>query len=442
MDALLALLSLLLATAIAVADFERGAPALILAFLLSIICLVFISKIKDDSYLLQRLFIGGLLARCLVAGLTYNFNLQAFFGGDSLTYDEVGALLVKVWEGDYFYRTKVNSFIGLSGWGMLYYVATVYKVIGRNPLAIQFLSCIMGAITAPIMYVCAREIYENIRVARTTAILVAFYPSLILWTSQGLKDGPIIFLLAMSVLSTIKLSQKITFKYLIVLVCGLLCILTFRFYIFYMLVATVAGALFLGSKRFSAQNIIKQFIVIFCIGLTMTYVGVLRTAQVQIEVFGNLKTVQTTRLDYAESGESGYGRDEDVSTASGAIRVLPLGFVYLLLAPFPWQLASLRQGITIPEMVIWWASIPLMVIGLWFTIKYRLRPASSILLFVTMLTIAYSIFLGNVGTVYRQRSQLLIFFFIFVSVGYVLLKERSEARKYSAVSPEQVKARA
>jgi hypothetical protein len=38
-----------------------------------------------------------------------------------------------------------------------------------------------------------------------------------------------------------------------------------------------------------------------------------------------------------------------------------------------------------------------------------------------------------VGTAYRQRSQLLIFYFIFVAVGYVLLKERREERQRQAM---------
>jgi hypothetical protein len=46
-----------------------------------------------------------------------------------------------------------------------------------------------------------------------------------------------------------------------------------------------------------------------------------------------------------------------------------------------------------------------------------------------MLTLAYSIFQGNVGTAYRQRSQILVFYFIFVAVGAILLKERREERQ-------------
>jgi hypothetical protein len=49
-----------------------------------------------------------------------------------------------------------------------------------------------------------------------------------------------------------------------------------------------------------------------------------------------------------------------------------------------------------------------------------------------MLTLAYSVGMGNIGTAYRQRSQLLVFYFIFVAVGYVLYKESREEMKQRA----------
>jgi hypothetical protein len=106
-----------------------------------------------------------------------------------------------------------------------------------------------------------------------------------------------------------------------------------------------------------------------------------------------------------------------------------MGILYLMFAPFPWQLASLRQSITLPEMLVWWASFPLLVLGLWFSIKHRLRQISPILIFVTMLTLAYSVVQGNVGTAYRQRAQLLVFYFIFVAVGFVLFQEKREDKR-------------
>src|SRR5712664_1587859 len=84
-------------------------------------------------------------------------------------------------------------------------------------------------------------------------------------------------------------------------------------------------------------------------------------------------------------------------------------------------------------MIVWWGSFPMLVLGLWFSIKYRLRQISPILVFSVMLSLAYSVFQGNVGTAYRQRAQVLVFYFIFVAVGFVLLKEKREERKRRAL---------
>jgi len=133
-------------------------------------------------------------------------------------------------------------------------------------------------------------------------------------------------------------------------------------------------------------------------------------------------------LDSSRSAASGFAEDVDVSSPEGALSALPLGLSYLILAPFPWQLSSVRQAITLPEMLIWWASLPLLVLGLWFAIKYRIREVAPIIIFTTLLTLTYSILQGNVGTAYRQRAQLLVFYFVFVAIGFVLVKEKREER--------------
>jgi hypothetical protein len=50
-------------------------------------------------------------------------------------------------------------------------------------------------------------------------------------------------------------------------------------------------------------------------------------------------------------------------------------------------------------------------------------------LFSLMLTLAYSVFQGNVGTAYRQRTQIQVFLFIFIAVGWQLFRERQEDKK-------------
>jgi hypothetical protein len=179
----------------------------------------------------------------------------------------------------------------------------------------------------------------------------------------------------------------------------------------------------------TGQSMLRRSALLVVLGLGLTYFGVLNTASSDIENFGRLDRLQSSRLDLAQSAESGYGEELDVSTTEGAISVIPIGLAYLMFAPFPWQMSSVRQAITLPEVLLWWAMIPLMIAGIWYAVRNRLRSAFPILFFSLMLTLAYSIFQGNVGTAYRQRTQIQVFLFIFIAVGWELWRERREDRR-------------
>jgi hypothetical protein len=170
--------------------------------------------------------------------------------------------------------------------------------------------------------------------------------------------------------------------------------------------------------------------VLVLMGVGLTYFGVVRNASTDFERYGDLSRVQNSRLDLAKSAASGFGSDVDVSTSEGAISAIPVGFTYLMLAPFPWEMGSFRQMIALPEVLLWWATIPLMLFGLWYTIRNRLRTAFPIVFFSLMLTLAYSIFQGNVGTAYRQRTQIQVFLFMFTAVGLTLRKEKRENERF------------
>ena len=446
MNALLTLLYLLLSVGIVifvppmVAPFASdygiftgldAAKAVLLCTGLAAVAGFYSYKRPNDGSFLLRLFVAALLVRIVIGLAIFTFRGQDFFGGDALTYDFYGNAQLLGWGGDKYYQSIANQFVRSgegSGWGMVYLVAAVYGLVGRNMLAVQLMNSVIGAATAVVIYLCAFQVFQNSRVARVAGIAVAFYPSLVLWSSQGLKDGPTVFCLALAILCTLKLGEKLSLKYIFILSCVLLALIALRFYVFYMIAVAIAGAFVIGMQEVTATSFARQLTAVILLGLAMTYVGVTRSAGAQLERYGNLQLLQRSRSDQARS-ESGFGRDVDVSSTSGALSTIPVGVVYLLFAPFPWQITSVRQSITLPEMVIWWASFPFLVLGLWFAIKYRLRMISPILIFTVMLTIAYSVFQGNVGTAYRQRAQLLVFYFIFVAVGFVLVKEKREERK-------------
>jgi hypothetical protein len=409
-----------------------AAKGVLLCTFLATIAGFYAYKCGLDEKFLLRLFVAGLLARIILGVGIFIYQGQGFFGGDAITYDYYGLAQLNGWWGDKYYQGIANQFVRGgegSGWGMVYLVAAVYALVGRNMLAFQLVNSVLGAATAVIIYLCAHQVFKNMTVARIAGFAVAFYPSLVLWSAQGLKDGPTVFLLALAILCTLRLGEKLSIKWVAVLLCALLGLIALRFYVFYMICVAIGGAFVIGMQQVTATSFTRQFTAVILLGLALTYVGVTRSAANQFERYGNLQSIQRSRDDLARSADSGFGRDVDVSTTEGAISTIPLGVIYLLFAPFPWQITSLRQSITLPEMMIWWACFPLLILGLVYTIRYRLRMISPILIFTVMLTLAYSVFQGNVGTAYRQRAQVLVFYFIFVAVGFVLLKEKRAERK-------------
>ncbi|HXG85366.1 MAG TPA: phospholipid carrier-dependent glycosyltransferase [Pyrinomonadaceae bacterium] len=431
MDKLLIILCFLLGLVMSLAAFPDGAVTVIFISICSAVVVYIINRVfKEEAKLVTQIFLAALLARLTFGLLIHLFDLRAFFGGDAITYDALGNRLMELWLGREFTNSNNITSYAMnmsSGWGMNYLTGFIYVFTGRNIYAAQSFCGLIGAATAPMVYACAYKIFHNKRVSILSALFVALYPAFIIWSGQLLKDGLIIFLLVLSITMVLQLQEKFSYWTVGILIFALFGIISVRFYIFYMVAIAVVGSFIIGSST-SNNSIVRRSVILVIMGLSLTYLGVLRNAGDQFEEYGNLERIQLSRADLAKS-ESGFGSESDISTTEGAITALPIGFIYLMLAPFPWQITNLRQAITLPEILLWWASIPLMISGLWFTVKHRLRAALSVLIFTLMLTLAYSLFQGNVGTAYRQRTQIQVFLFIFIGAGWTLREEKKENRK-------------
>lgn len=409
----------------------EGIGAVIMLVSLSLILLPVLRNYSSDPDLITKIFFVGLALRLVFGLLVYANGWFDFFGGDALTYDWRAALIVDYWRGlvpsnspELIRSMSTNG----PGWGMHYLVAGVYAVFGRNFLAAQMFAVVFGAATAPLVHICTEKVFHSQRVARFAAISIAVFPAFVIWSGQLLKDGLIIFLLVLAMTMVLKLQERFSYGAVVLLILALFGIISLRFYIFYMVAVAVAGSFVLGVSN-SPASLVRRVIILVIMGVGLTYLGVVQTASLDFERYGDLGRLQNSRQDQAVSADSGYAEDIDVSTTRGAITAIPIGFVYLIFAPFPWEVRNFRQAITLPEIFAWWAMIPLLIWGVWYTVRHRLRTAFPILLFSGMLTLAYSIFQSNVGTAYRQRTQIQVFFFMFIGVGWVLLKERREDRK-------------
>lgn len=430
MDKVLALLGFVIAIGIIALTFPDGNAAVVVATLLAALTLVLIRYFRsEDQLLLSRLFITALFARLVFGALIHFFDIRDRFSADSTTYHEVGRRRMEEWFGinSYANDQMLQNFTENIGWGMSYFVAGIYSVIGADLLAAQFVCAVLGAATVPLVYVCVNKIFNNHRASLAAALITAFYPAFVIWTSQLLKDGLIVFCLVLAMTMILSLREKFSFGAAAVLIASLVAIQSLRFYIFYMISAAMVGAFLVGTGK-SNQSIVRNLVVLMVLGVGLTYVGVGGNANSELSEYASLERLERSRAGSA-TAESGFGQDLDVSTTEGALAAIPVGFVYVMFAPFPWELFNSSYLITIPDMLIWWASIPFLVIGLLFSIKNNLRKSLGVLIFSIMLALAYSLFQGNIGTAYRQRIQIQVFLFMFVAVGWELVKEKRENKK-------------
>jgi len=91
----------------------------------------------------------------------------------------------------------------------------------------------------------------------------------------------------------------------------------------------------------------------------------------------------------------------------------------------------------VPETLVWYALMPAFVRGVTYSVRERLREVLPILVFTVTLTIAYALMQGNVGTAYRQRTQVTMFFFVFMAAGIVRGRRRTRSDDSDAV-PDRV----
>lgn len=427
MNQILITIAFIFAVVISLSNFPEGAIATTICGILAIIVIKTIHKKNSDiderNFLIQ-VFLGGLLLRAILAVVIYSFELQMSFGPDAFAYDETGKNLSACWMMREACRAVPDN-----NWGMNYFVGGVYWLIGANPLAIQLMSAVCGAVTPLLIYFCAQTIFANKRVSQYSALLVAFLPAMIIWSSQMLKDGFIILLLVVIITASVRLQKRFNYLDICILLFGMLGISALRFYIFYMVGTAAIGGLLLGAKL-SLNSLIRRLAIFAVLGFGLMFFGMYQVSQKELETM-SLQQAQVSRRGAADKSVAGSAieSEADVSTVSGAALALPEGIVTILMAPFPWQMRKATQIMLLPEMIVWWMMLPLMFIGIKYTIKHRLRESIGILFFSLILLFAYSIYQGNLGTMYRQRAQIQVFLLVFAAVGYVVWQEQKENKQ-------------
>ena len=365
------------------------------------------------------------LAVRLIAAITIHlFATPYLFAPDEETYHSRGAVLARYWHGE-FAMNPTASFQG-EGIGYSYLVAALYFPFGELPLLPKLLNAWIGSLAVLELFRLTRLIGGSEAAALRAARFMAFFPSMVLWSSLLIRDVWVQWLLLRLAREMAELKGRMIPSRLVTAAVLIWALTTFRSYLLYAAVGPFVLSLIVSRSK----DIVRNVLIGGVLALVLAYAGARSPSSgAKIQTF-DLVELQRLRSWSSSSvaAESGFANEADVSTVGGALSVLPTGLLYFFFAPFPWQLGSVRQSLAIPETLYFYTLVPGIIGGIMYLFRTRLAESLGVLLVTMTVTFGYAIGQGNVGTLYRHKAQVTGFYYAFAAIGMEQRRRRTAAQ--------------
>ena len=407
--------------------------------------IISVSTQRNDANFLFSIFLVGFLLRIVLAIALYlyslpNYPCSGFFAADGWGYHFNGLWLARMWQRGIhpdladMVKNSVSGTVHLYD----YYNGLVSYLVGKSPLTLFFINCFIGSITTVVIYMIAKEIFSN-KIAKISSILYCFWPSLILWSTQNLKEPIIIFSICAVFLGAIKLRKRFSPWYLLLstfalgtllLVRGELCLIFVVTFFIYSLFAMKNGTdkiLYITVLAMLAAA--TMYFVLGNRVINATLQGLVNVGPDGFNMSYLLEKVTFYRSVRAEGG-SAFLPGWEFSNVFKLLLFLPIGLFVVFLSPFPWQVHSSLQIMAAPEMLCWYFLIPFTIRGIIYSFGAKREDAIQILLFIFCTALALGLIEGNIGTLFRHRSVIMGLFLIFTAAGIDLSKKKVLLQKY------------
>lgn len=385
---------------------------------------------RGTELAVAKLVRAALLLRVVAVFVLHFFVTPFLFAPDEETYDSRSALAAAYWRGEF----PTDPLAGLQGEGKGYYyvVSALYFPFGQFPLLPKLLNAWIGSLAVLELFRLTRLIGGDDAAAMRAAKFMAFFPSLVLWSSLMIRDVWVQWLLLRLAREMAELKGRIIPSRIISALFLIWGLTLFRSYLLY----AAVGPFVLSFVVSRSKDVIRNVFLGSLMALGLVYFGA-QSADITAGKVQTFDLVELQRLRAWSSStavaDSGFASDADVSTVGGALSLLPVGLTYFFFAPFPWQIGSIRQSLAIPEALYFYTLVPGIITGALFLFRKRLSDSIGVLLVTMTVTFGYAIGQGNVGTLYRHKAQVIGFYYAFAAIG-TEQRRRQQGSRYPAYS--------
>jgi hypothetical protein len=395
-----------------------------ISFTLLLLCYNTLQNIEGEVELVKKIFLVSAVGRFLLAVFLHNVVQDpALLAGDDSAYEYFGQALARAWtEGNPLLRTEVDDYTrgNILQHAYIYWNAILFYIFGPETLMLpKCINSIFGALTPIFFYRISWKITNPLS-ARYTLYITSLAPSMILWSTLNLRDSFAILSITSSIYYAISLKENFQVGDVVKFGLSMILVTALRSYMF----AILGLALALSFVGFRKGHMTRDFFVGLFMALVIAYIfRSLNLGESDALKNASFEQMHNMRVGLA-SGNSAYAVGTDVSSPTKALLFLPVGIVYFLFTPFPWQISGIRQLLAFPEVLLFYILFPSMVRGLRRAIKEDLVRWLPVLLPAFLVTVTYSIVEGNVGTAFRHKAQVLGLYFILAA--YELAAQQKE----------------
>jgi hypothetical protein len=270
------------------------------------------------------------------------------------------------------------------------------------------------------------------RAARLTGWLLAFEPSS-LFFSQVLHKEPFMMLATgLVVFGGTKTWNRLNLGGIMIMGAGGAVAVATRPYAGWFLIAAAVFLTMHAALRNLEQTGKSIPMLLAVVGVIVVAVPVVlhKTTTQSLKA---LQGSQTANAQAAGTAGNNLALEQvNFSTRTAIITNLPRRIGDLLLRPWPWQIGDASQRLGVIGTLVAYAAMALLVLYGWRWRRHAFGLAAPLIYPLFFLLIAYSLSVGNAGTGFRYRSQLVVLMLATV----VVLRERWLAR---ATAPVRVR---
>jgi hypothetical protein len=315
---------------------------------------------------------------------------------------------------------------GIKTPGVVWVMGVLYWAFGPGPLMPKLVVGLSGAWSSVLVALIAARAFST-AVARRAGLIAAIVPSLVLWSSLELKDPWTLLGVELMLLCFLHLREKIRWHLALLFAGAFVVVWSNRSYEAVFGLVGCAISLIRLSRRRLLRGLLLIPALVAVIVVAVQASDALAVGE-EGEPVDAVDVINNVRTGYATDAGSAVNLSlVDTSSALGMVLWIPIGLVYTYLAPFPFSGTSLISLATSPEMLVWYFLLPSLYRGARSLKRdQKVGALLPVIGYVLAASLGWSVMVGNVGSLYRYRAQMLFLPIILIAADQI---RRREARR-------------